>query len=395
MGFITSKRSSELTNALPKIKSTSGKSYSSHQLNDASRSQCKNKDLRPRKKSHAVFNESEIEDIDLEKQLKVAQEMSSESDCLWLSSDCNSLYSLVSDQSGEIWELSGSNISPKGDFFMGEPSVKDLSVYGSTCSSLSTLDDTTCSICESDRTSIWISSLDVTPEGTQFVQQKNEVDFSYSDFSSPSNNSKRNSQLKISYSSSNSTNFSHLRKPSRSSSREFSEPDKSCLPISPRKNGRLARTKEINVLKSVDSKLRKTNSIPTSRNIMQRPESSQTPKKSTKTSVFSGKNTQKSTPATLHLSRSSPQHSSRLVLCKSSTKECNSNTKKENHQLKFQKQTHKQEELPMKHLLEFEDSHFQESLIEGVSIEKLIGLDEFDGYEGLDANFREEFHFQL
>lgn len=439
MGFLTSKRLSQpVDRPLHRTKASLKKCNLSNRPEESRLTV-------PRKKISSTFCESEMEDIDIEMQLNLAEGMSDESNCMWLSSDCDCSSLLGSDLS-DLCQLDGWNhsfidspliksvkpdsaghdlqIDPSGELSKGLGVLNDKSVcccestydrfledlwrYESSCSSLSIIDDL-------DRTRTWISTHDLNLESSELIQLKDGVNSTSLGFSSSSCSYSSNPQSESSFSSPSSTTTYHLTEASRSVSSEFdhNEPlfwpynqnlyesfelGKSFLCISPRKEKKMAGNKIVNQLKSVETKLKKTDSLSGRRKSMQlqcgrRPESSLTPKKSStgwKSVAPTGKNYNNSQCPPLQLNASLAQASAKLPPCNSLTKKKINSTMKETPQLKSVNRRNKLKELPEKSLLEFEASFFHEVLIEGGTIEKLIGLNEFDADEWLNFKFNED-----
>ncbi|XP_020586272.1 uncharacterized protein LOC110028665 [Phalaenopsis equestris] len=397
-------------------------------------------DSLPRTKTSALFSEPATELIDIDMQLKLTEGMSDESNCMWLSSDCDSL--LSSDLSGDIYQLNSWNhsfidglplmkaenpdstvhdlqINLSGEHLKEEGVLSDQSIsfhgssdfsydrfqkgssiYESSSASLSTMDDF-------DRTGSWITPFDLNLESSELIQLKDGVNSICSDFSSPINSYRRNPQSESSFSSPNSVTTIHMTEASSSLSSEYeqdeplfwpysqnlyesSELGKSFLCISPRKEKNTARDKVVNELKSVEGKLKKTDSLSANKKSSQlqcgrRPELSQKPKKSA-----TCKNYNNSQRPPLHSSTYLAQASAKSFPCNTLTKKRIKTTMKETTQLKSKNQRSKVEELPAKSLLELEATFFYEVFMEDATIEKLVGLNEFDSHEWENFKLRED-----
>ncbi|KAI0496273.1 hypothetical protein KFK09_022587 [Dendrobium nobile] len=435
MGFLTCNRSSKpVDRALPRIKTSSKKNNPSNRPEESLQPV-------PNKKTSDAFCELEIEDIDLEMQLKLAEGVSDESTCMWLSSDCDSS-SLFSFDISDLCLLNGwtpsfidtvplmksenadSTVLPllidlSGELSKEEGVMNDQSVCSyerrnfsydrsleSSCTSLATMDNL-------DRSGTWISTFDLNLERSELIQLKDGVNSTYSDLSSPSCSYRVNSLSEYSFSSPSSITSSYLTETCGSLLGEFdydeplfwpynqdmyesSELGKSFLCVSPRKEKKMSGKNKVNELKSVEVKPRKINNRSESRKIMQlqcgrRHELSQMPKKSTtgwKSIAPTSKNYNNSKRLPSQLSTSIAQASANLFPFNTLTKKRINSTTKETR-LKSKNQRNKLEQLPIEPLLEFEASFFHDIFMKGATIEKIVGLNEFDALEWLNLTCSE------
>ncbi|KAG0490513.1 hypothetical protein HPP92_007376 [Vanilla planifolia] len=341
----------------------------------------------PETKPLMLHSSSSLSDLDVLRDL--AANVSAE----FLKKDCS-----LKDKSVQFYE---------GSYFSNDSSVHEVScLCGSSCVSWKRMVDSACKTGESNRKNVWVSSLNLYQEGSEVVH---EIDVVAESTFDSSNSSYSSSGYTPSDSSSPSSSTICFDPESRSSSDEVEYDEPLFWPydedmykllgwgicVSPPKGGRFVGSKANNVLKAAEAKLRKINSLPARRNSLQmqrgrRIEFNKTLKKPPaeyKTIAPLTKTVQNSKDPNLQISRNTSQISNKLSLLNRLIKGGNSSQKKEPLRNNYKIQTYKQEDLCKKPLLDIEAVSLQDFLVKDDSIENLVGLNEFDGREGLNGDF--------
>lgn len=293
--------------------------------------------------------------------------------------------------------------SESGDSSYETSLFEDSSMFESSCTSLSMHDGSPSYVQDFDRTDIQFSLLDLEGEDSELVQDR-EVGFDVfgSDFPSPPFNARRNLLIR-SPDSSSITSFGQTEEANRPSENSAAdeplfwpfdhnsywhpELDQNFLCISPCRDGRNLGIQGINGSKSTRLSLHQKNNPPVGSKNMQgcrrrivfssAPESAPV---DCRTRGLNNNDVKKinTIPSRLSgLTQAPEQHP------------CNISMKRSSLPLKARRPRHiGNQQLLSK--LELGASNVRNLLVEGVPIEEMVGLNEFDGHEGINVEFGED-----
>ncbi|PKA64266.1 hypothetical protein AXF42_Ash009486 [Apostasia shenzhenica] len=160
---------------------------------------------------------------------------------------------------------------------------------------------------------------------------------------------------------------------------EVLEFDKDFLCVSPKKDVRKMENKGFSGLRSAEINLSKSMSLQASRmstqsRLVGKSEFNRIPKKSSTRSTIIPPNNRRI---------------QKFKLLPAQSSQCNSSSRKSTL-LNLQSKKQKLELLSKKTLMELEAGNILQFFVEDMTIEKLVGLNEFDGHEGVDADFDDD-----
>lgn len=271
---------------------------------------------------------------------------------------------------------------------------ENSSVTNSHCTSINTYEDTPSR--EFDRPDIWVSSLDLEGEDSELLQDKEQVfDIFDFDFPSPSFSTKWNLQSRPSICSSRSSIGQADEDKNTVEEPDWDEPlfwpfdhksywcpdFNNFLCLSPCKVGGIDGYLGPHEPKSIRSILHQKKT-PAGRQVSQGCRSKFSP--TTKSA-----NTECKTRASdNHVQKAAASPSMWIKSTKTSYQHpCNISKKRRQPVLKISVPKHAS---GLETLKEVEAGNLQELVVEGVPIEKLVGLNEFDGYEGINVEFEQD-----
>ncbi|XP_020107487.1 uncharacterized protein LOC109723511 [Ananas comosus] len=241
----------------------------------------------------------------------------------------------------------------------------------------------------SDRTDIWVSSLDLNNEDSRLIQDKEQgFDIFDSDFPSPSfsvwrNRHMQSSKIEVENTLEDLDSDEPLFWPLDHTSYYSPEFEK-FLCLSPCKHTREISSNGFHQLNPVRSRLEEKNSHSMGRN-----SSSQ----ACRSLIFNSKSKPTAKESKIKVLdnsvqkiASAPSRLSRSSKASSEQQPCNSSKKKRPLHLKVDvEKSHGGWQIRNKPLQDLEASDLQNLVAEGFSIEKLVGLNEFDGHEGISC----------
>lgn len=254
-----------------------------------------------------------------------------------------------------------------------------------------------------DRTDIWVSSLDLEGEDSRLIQDKEEVfDIFDSDFPSPSFRAKQSFQISPTSCSSRTSTVHSDEVKNELEESDSDEPlfwpfehssygcpeFKNFLCLSPRKDGGIDCTSGPHESKPVRLKLHQKN-IPAGREVSQgcrrRVTFSPTPKSAVAEHKTRGSDNDVRKTAT------SASRSSKLNKPSSDQHPCNISKKRRPPPVKVEVPKHASgQQMLRQPLADVEAGNLHDLVMQGVPIEKFVGLNEFDGHEGINVEFEED-----
>ncbi|XP_010930201.1 uncharacterized protein [Elaeis guineensis] len=254
-----------------------------------------------------------------------------------------------------------------------------------------------------DGTDIWVSSLDLEGEDSKLIQDKEQVsDIFDSDFPSPSFSAKQNFQI---IPTSCSSRFSIVHSDEVKNAVEESDSDeplfwpfehssyrcpefKNFLCLSPPKDGGIDCISGPHESKPIRLKLHQKN-FPAGRQVSQgygrRITFGPTPKSTVAERKTRGCDND------VQKTAASPSRLRKLSRATSDQHPCNISKKRRPPPVKIDVPKHASgQQILHQPLPEFEAHNLHELVMQGVPIEKFVGLNEFDGHEGINVEFEED-----
>ncbi|EHA8589987.1 hypothetical protein COCNU_scaffold014035G000010 [Cocos nucifera] len=254
-----------------------------------------------------------------------------------------------------------------------------------------------------DRTDIWVSSLDLEGEDSELIQDKEQVfDIFGSDFPSPSFSAKRNFEISPTSCSSRSSIVHADEVKNAVEESDSDEPlfwpfehssyrcpeFKNFLCLSPPKDGGIDCISGPHRSKPMRLKLHRKN-IPAGRQVSQGCRGRATFSPTPKSAVAQHKT--RGSDDDVRKTAASPSRLSKLNRASSDQHPCNISRKRRPPPLKIDVPKHASgQEVLHQPLAEVEAGNLHDLVMQGVPIEKFVGLNEFDGHEGINVEFEED-----